>query len=530
MLDKNHNKLSAAAAFQSTEPPAACLFCNHYTNIEQEYIRLAYREATLLSLIENTSELICSIDREYRVTTLNTNFSRALTSLLGVTVAPGFQLLPYIEEAPRRVWLHELDRAFQGEQFTEEHFIQRENTQHFYSVAYHPVKEGGEVIGVTCFSQDITARKIAEHSLKESERRYRSVVNNVKEVVFQTDAAGNWIFLNPSWTEVTGFSVEEALGMNYLDFIHPDDREKASRMMRSLPLQKKEFTSSEIRYLTKDGNFRHIQVCFRVYTDENNQITGSSGTLSDMTHRRTMEASLIQAKEEAEAASQAKTQFMSRMSHELRTPLNAILGFAQLLELADEPRLTDTQLDQVGEILNAGQHLLELVTDILDLSRMEIGKLSLSPVPVELGGVMKECLSALQPLAHKNEVTLAPFDRPVEALALVERVRMKQVLLNLLSNAVKYNVRGGSVFVRMERSGSYHRISVSDTGIGIPERYLPSLFEPFTRFHDQHSIEGTGFGLTITKQLVELMSGRIRVVSREGEGTVVIVDIPALEC
>lgn len=379
--------------------PEACELCSHFAHIERQYAKLADREANLLSLIENTSELICSIDRRYRLTMMNSNFGNALNHVLGETVSPGFNLHPHISDNPRLTWLKEIDKAFAGESFTAEHLVSWEGEEAYYSVTYHPIRELGQVVGVTCFSQNITRRRL-------------------------------------------------------------------------------------------------------------------------------MERSLIAAKEEAEEANRAKTQFMSRMSHELRTPLHAILGFAQLLELEDDPPLTEGQLDQVEEILKAGQHLLELITDILDISRMEIGKLPLSREQVDLGGIVAECVASLQPMANKNGVRLlSPKDLPPVQIQM-ERVRLKQILLNLLSNAVKYNVVGGTVAVLAEVRGQFVQIKVRDTGLGIAQEHLPEVFEPFTRFHTQYGIEGSGFGLTITKQLVELMGGRIDVTSKEREGTTFIVDLP----
>lgn len=251
--------------------------------------------------------------------------------------------------------------------------------------------------------------------------------------------------------------------------------------------------------------------------------------------RAVNEAAGLLAQREAEAreatlaaqnASQAKTEFLSRMSHELRTPLNAILGFGQLLEM--ESKSADDQ-ESVEQILKAGHHLLDLINEILDLARIEQGRLALSIEPVDAGEVVEESVQLMRPAAHRAGCDLRTNLPSGPCLIQADRQRLKQVMLNLLSNALKYNRPGGWVAVDLIQTGTSRvGIRVSDSGIGIPEEMLPRLFNPFDRLgRESGSVAGTGLGLALCKSLVEAMSGAISVTSAEGRGTEISIDFGA---
>jgi len=255
--------------------------------------------------------------------------------------------------------------------------------------------------------------------------------------------------------------------------------------------------------------------------------TAWSGYIADVTELRELETARRE-KTAAEAASRAKTEFLSRMSHELRTPLNAVIGFAQLLELGREPPLADSQRRHVGLIRQAGEHLLHMIGDLLDLTSIEAGRVALQWQAVDLAQLADECLALVQAQAAAAGVSLANELRTQALPSLrADRTRLKQVLVNLVSNAVKYNRRGGSVQLRAALHADHWRIEVADSGLGIEPAHLAKLFEPFQRgAHTHGTIEGSGIGLAVTRSLVELMGGRIEVASTPGQGSVFGVVLP----
>jgi signal transduction histidine kinase len=232
------------------------------------------------------------------------------------------------------------------------------------------------------------------------------------------------------------------------------------------------------------------------------------------------EKALVWARDQAEQANRAKSEFLSRMSHELRTPMNAILGFSELLQTDPEQPLSEEQAESVEEIHKAGRHLLALINEVLDLARVESGRLEVNMETVMLRDLLEESLSLIRPLAKERAISLSLIDPGRGWRVRADRTRLKQVLLNLLSNAIKYNSSDGRVTVELEQEYEAElTITVTDTGPGLSVEQQASVFEPFTRHHEDGAIEGTGIGLSITQRLVQAMGGEMGVESTMGRGS-----------
>ena len=250
--------------------------------------------------------------------------------------------------------------------------------------------------------------------------------------------------------------------------------------------------------------------------------TISRDELEEYVKQRTLE--LKHTRDEAEKASAAKSEFLSRMSHELRTPMNAILGFAQLLEM--DTRLSEEQKDSINEILTAGYHLLELINEVLDLAKIESGKMEIKAENIHLDQFIPDCIHLVSTQAENRQITI--FHSPLNISVYADKVRLKQVILNLLTNAIKYNHNGGEVHIEVTPHDSFTRILIRNTGPGIPADKADLIFKAFERLGmEEMKVDGTGIGLTISKQLVELMHGKIDFSSNPELGTSFWIDIPS---
>ena len=325
---------------------------------------------------------------------------------------------------------------------------------------------------------------------------------------------------------------------NFIAAIHPDDQKRVSDAINTC-VEKGDKYDIEHRVVWPDGSSHWLHEQGDVVRDKNNIAIHMLGVVQDITLRKNNEQALIAATEEAENANRAKSQFLSSMSHELRTPMNAIMGFSQVLQLESAQPLSSSQKESVNEILKASEHLLQLINEVLDLSKIDAGRIDLSIENVLLGEVITESLQLISPLADKRgiEITIQDEHNKITLEELLaqkliiraDHTRIKQVILNLLSNAVKYNIENGKIILKYAPVEDHQiRISIIDTGKGLTHDEQSQLFTAFNRLGAENSnIEGTGIGLVITRNIVELMGGYIGVESTLGEGSIFWFDLPA---
>lgn len=385
--------------------------------------------------------------------------------------------------------------------------------------------EIGELIRwFNTFLDSLREKRRADEALSESREQYRTVVNNISEVIFQIDLEGRWLFLNPAWTEITGFSIEESIGKKSISYIYLEDQSLVNEFYNALLERQKEHYRHTARYLTKEEGVRWIEVYAKILLDKNGHVMGISGTLTDVTERVIAEQQLQQAKEVSEAANRAKSEFLANMSHEIRTPMNPIIGMTELLL---ETSLTAEQRELLGMVQNSGKALLDIINDILDFSKIEAGKLVLESIDFDLVALTEEVADLVSWKAREKGLAVMTFIDPAIGLLLEgDPGRLRQVLLNLAGNAVKFT-EVGEVFIRAtllekDEKQAHIRFEIKDTGIGLSKEARNSLFQPFTQADGSTTRKygGTGLGLSISKRLVELMGGEIGVESTTGEGSV----------
>lgn len=358
-----------------------------------------------------------------------------------------------------------------------------------------------------------------EQALRDGEERFRLVIEGVRDYgIFALDPHGHVVSWNTGAQRIKGWQAEEILGRHFSAFYPGADGH--ARSMRNLADAVRDGrTEDEGWRIRKDGTLFWANVVITALRDEAGALRGFSKVTRDITERRRAQEALEHARQEAEQASTAKSLFLSRMSHELRTPLNAILGFAQLLEL-DHSGRGRTDAASIDQILRAGRHLLALIDEVLDIARIEAGKLGMEIVPAALGETIAEAVGLSLPEAESHGIAITHDGGPISPVA-ADRRRLLQVLLNLLSNAIKYNRPGGAVTISAHEAGDQVRVEVVDSGIGIDPGQAGELFQPFTRLAAGAArTEGTGLGLSLSRALIEAMGGSIgytpRADGREG--------------
>jgi len=448
----------------------------------------------------------------------------ALSIEFATPIAPGFEALVF--KASRGIEdIYELTK------------IRKDGSRFPAMVSVTALRDAEEaVIGYLLIGSDNTARRQVEEERKRAEARAAEALRELKDVraaidehaiVAITDPRGKITYVNDRFCGISKYSREELLGQDHRIInseFHPKE------FMRTLwrTIGDGRVWKGEIRNKAKDGTFYWVDVTIVPYLGKEGKPIQYISIRTDITERKHFELALQQTNAEletaryaAEKANLAKSDFLSSMSHELRSPLNAILGFAQLMESASPPP-TVTQTKSISRILQAGWYLLKLINEVLDLAVIESGKVSLSKEPVSLSDLMNECQSMMEPQAQERGISMSfpLFENPVFVSA--DRTRLKQIIINLVSNAIKYNNEQGTVVVDCAAGASKRvRISVKDTGAGLPPEKLMQLFTPFNRLgQEAGSVAGTGIGLVVSKRLVELMGGVIGVQSSVGMGSV----------
>jgi len=381
--------------------------------------------------------------------------------------------------------------------------------------------------------REIVERSSAEQALRESEARLRSILDHVPLGVMFLDPQGRLIDCNPRLAAMLGHGIDDLRTRSVSDIVHADETWRIRDLRRELLAGADSCELGPLRLLGAGGHEMLVRVTASALRAPDGAVLRMVGVVEDITeHLRLLSSE--RALQHAEAASRAKSEFLSRMSHELRTPLNAMIGFAQLLGLTPEAGLAAQQREWVHQIQRAGWHLLEMINETLDLARIESGAVQMNLAPLALPPLLAACWAMVAtPAAQRN----IRFDEALDADAcgvLGDATRLKQVLTNLLSNAVKYNVDGGSVSFSARRElhaeGDVVVIDVADTGLGMTPVQLAALFQPYNRLGRENSaIEGTGIGLVISRRLAELMGGTLQATSTAGQGSLFTLRLPATD-
>jgi PAS domain S-box-containing protein len=387
----------------------------------------------------------------------------------------------------------------------------------------------GTVIAVHGTCRDITETRRLEHDLRRTEQRLQLILDESIDVISHVDRQGRFVFVSPAAEQLTGFKPDEVVGRTVAELTHPDDFPMLADNSRAMSRDQRAQTF-QYRTLAKSGGWVWIESTIRPLIDRRRKrVMGALSVSRDISERRRAEEELRSAHQHTEIANRAKSRFLANMSHELKTPLNAIIGFSEILAREIYGPIGTPRYKEYSElILESGHLLLDLINDLLDMAKIEAGRYVLSPDELDLEKLVPAAVRLMQQQFDAKRIAVE-IRAPRSAAPIVADQRaVMQILLNLLSNAVKFTPVGGRVSIVVTEQEDELRITVSDTGIGIPEAALPRLARPFEQVHtDLHvAHEGTGLGLALVRSLARLHGGDILILSREGEGTSVTVKLP----
>ncbi len=455
--------------------------------------------------------------------------AQALSAELETPIAPGFEALVF--KASRGI-----------EDIYELTYIRKDGSRFPAVVSVTALRDDeAAIIGYLLIGTDNTARKQIEEERKKLDQRLRdqqfytrSLIEANIDAIMTTDPVGIITDVNKQMESLTDCTRDELIGAPFKKYFTDPERAEAAI---NLALNDKKVTNYELTARTRGGLETVVSYNATTFYDRDRNLQGVFAAARDVTERKRLDGvledknvELEAARALAEKANLAKSDFLSSMSHELRSPLNAILGFAQLME-SESPAPSSSQQESIGQILRAGWHLLKLINEILDLTKIESRQIPLSKEPVLLGEILMECQGMFEPQAQQRGIVMRFPKHDAALYVLADHTRLKQVFINLLTNAIKYNTLQGTVEVNCTQEAHRRiRVSIRDTGIGLRPDQQAQLFQAFNRLgQEAGGVEGTGIGLVVAKQLVELMGGTIGVQSTVGAGSVFWFELDAVD-
>jgi len=499
---------------------------------EQELLKTKEKaeeiNANLTAIIEGTNDSIWAFNKNYEILYINKSFQQEFLNSFGVLLEPGVNLIEALPQTLKPLWKPRYDKVLSNEHFSIEDAVDTKNGVVYIQVTFNPIVKNGEAIGGSCFGTNITSRKLAEIELlkakeqaEESEMKFSKLfhISPEPQTVTSLDD-GRFIMVNDSFLENIGYSKEEIINRTSIDinaWISSEDRQRWVDELKS----KGAVRGLELPFRTRHQGIREYLVSSDIIDLDGKKST--INTYLDITERKQNEEELTKAKEKAEESDRLKTAFLQNMSHEIRTPMNAIMGFSQLLA---ENYDNKQKLEQFSKIIyQRCSDLLEIINDILNISKIESGQLALNIENCNINELFSELslfYEELQKRISKQHIKLK-FQHESNishAIIQTDRVKLKQILINLISNAFKFT-EFGSIECGYKQENNKLIFYVTDTGIGISKDKHELIFERFLQIHNRNvnNIGGTGLGLSIAKGLTELLGGEIWLESEPGKGT-----------
>lgn len=484
-------------------------------------------EADLRDIFDNSAQTFYLIDRDYKVLA----FNKAAEDMIWIQYRKKIKIGDHIEQYTlpenQRSEFQEIKKAFDGKPMVIEKQVKGKDYEHWFERHYNHLKNSeGEIDRITIWSIDITERKKAEEALKNNERKFRVLTSLSPAGIYQQDKNANGIYINDRLAEIYGVTAVEALSNQWVKKIHKDDVE-GFKVLRRKAIAFQEPFFYEYR-IVKGEEITHVIEHAVPLKNNLDEFIGYLGTVLDISEHKKSEQ-ILEEKRHIERSLKFKSEFLASMSHEIRTPLNGILTMTELLLQGD---LNEEQKDYADSIFSSSKTLRSIVNDILDLSKLEAGKVTVSNANFNFMSFMKEIESIYKRMSQEKKLDFEIiYGKQVPEIITADRRRVMQVLTNLLRNAMKFTSSGGiKVFVNYLGDGKQGllKFEVQDTGIGIDKKDIDKLFQDYAQISQlmNQELEGTGLGLSISKRLVELLGGEIGVTSEKGSGSTFWFSVP----
>ncbi len=491
------------------------------TNAEQ----IENQQARLRAIFDSPTHQIWSVDRNYRYTSFNHNYQEAIKEYFGVEPEIGKSFAEeykkYIPGQQRKLWIHKYDESFNGKTQNFQVCISTLDGQKIWREVYlNPVYLPNNAIHeISVIANDITEKKLADVALNESLEKFRNIFESFQDVYFRCDMNGEIVMISPSVEEVLGFKPEDVIGKNIIEFL--DKNFSLDQVLKAL-FQKIRVRNIEGTVKTAAGESIQFLCNIRLIVKEDTP-TNIEGVARDISKLKNTYSELQEAKEFAEKSLKIKERFLANMSHEIRTPMNGIIGMIDLLASTD---LDEEQKQYIQTIKKSSDTLLNILNDILDLSKIEAGKMELKLKPVNLKDTIEKLYDLYSQAAHQNNTSLYYYIGEIPDIVLADETRLMQVLSNLTSNAIKFSDNNGNINISLkliEATDSTYdfKVQIKDSGIGISQENQNKLFISFNQLDNSSAktYAGTGLGLAISKELVKSMGGEIGVTSTPGLGS-----------
>lgn len=496
--------------------------------IERKYNeeKIKNQAARLNAIFETSTHWIWSINKNAYFTSFNQNFSNAVLTYFGTKPRLNFSEninQQYLSNSLYKLWKSQYKKAFQGQpQQFETKLKDEKNEVAWKQIFLNPIFDPeGNVEEVSGIAHDITENKLSELAVQESEEKFRNIFESFQDIYFRCDLRGKIIMVSPSIKELVGYDAKEVINKNITDYYLYTIKTKD--LIRQL-IKKESVRNFEASAIQKDGSLLQCICNIRLIYDKNGKPVKIEGVARDITKLKKTNQELVHAKEVAEKSLKVKEQFLANMSHEIRTPMNGIIG---MIDLLSETKLNEDQERYVRTVKKSSETLLNILNDILDLSKIEAGKMKLRKTKVNLRQMLEKLHALFTQQAETKAINLKyHIADNIPEWVCVDETRLLQILSNLTSNAIKFTDGGGTVYIGMrsrEKKGTKHliKVDVKDSGIGITKSNLNNLFYSFNQIDNSSSkiYGGTGLGLAISKELCALMNGKIGVYSTIGLGS-----------